>query len=408
MKTKSKNCAFTICAKNYLARAICLKKSFLKHNNDADFYIFIADRIDQAAINEDVVTLNDKWCPHWLEMSFKYNVIEFSTSIKPFCFEKLFNAGYTKVLYLDPDTYVLNSLEKVYETLSNKSLIITPHYNIIQTQYTGAVTEEELLFVGIYNLGFAGIKNDNIGNKVIQWWENRLENKCYADHIDSLHVDQRWFDFVPAFFPENVEISHDYGLNAAIWNLHERDLYIDDDGEYSVISRNGDKNKLVLFHFSGFDPQNPKIINRRHPKYNINTYPSYKPLISEYVKEIYENSFDYYSTLTYSFNKFNDFEILPIHRRLFRQWLADSKKSDIDEENITAFLKEIGSLAIKKTNSNNKQAVQTTNKSRFYSLARASMRIFNKILGTRRYSSLLINLGIITRFENQDFLYKKK
>ena len=39
----------------------------------------------------DLVTLNDTWIPKWREMAFKYGVIEFNTSIKPFCFYKLFN-----------------------------------------------------------------------------------------------------------------------------------------------------------------------------------------------------------------------------------------------------------------------------------------------------------------------------
>jgi lipopolysaccharide biosynthesis glycosyltransferase len=216
----NRNVAFTICAKNYLAQAFTLKESFEIHNPNCDFFIFLSD--DSEGIADSVITLEDSWIPDWKKMAFKYNVIEFSTSVKPFCFKKLFQENYDKIIYLDPDIYVTNPLDEIFDFLENKTIVLTPHYCNIQTEYTGSITEEEILFVGIYNLGFTAIKNNLIGLKIIDWWMNRLSNKCYADKIDALHVDQKWMDFIPAFFPNDVLITHHMGINPAIWNLHER------------------------------------------------------------------------------------------------------------------------------------------------------------------------------------------
>ena len=61
-----KNVAFTICAKNYLAQALTLKKSFHKHNLDCDFFIFLSD--DPIGLESElgeIVLLDDSWLPNW-------------------------------------------------------------------------------------------------------------------------------------------------------------------------------------------------------------------------------------------------------------------------------------------------------------------------------------------------------
>ena len=106
------NAVFTICAKNYLAQALTLKESFEKKNKD-DFYIFLADEATDDLLTQYpcIRPLNKEWCPKWQEMAFKYDVMEFSTSIKPFCFATLFKT-YENVIYIDPDIFVFDNLSK--------------------------------------------------------------------------------------------------------------------------------------------------------------------------------------------------------------------------------------------------------------------------------------------------------
>lgn len=315
----SKEVIFTVCARNYLAQALTLKQSVRKANPETDFLIFIADYHTETGLEEGVMFLDDSWIPNWKDMAFKYNVIEFSTSIKPFCINYLFQK-YEKVMYLDPDIYVVQSLNPIFESLDQKDVVITPHYCEIQEQFTGAVSEEEILFVGIYNLGFLAIRNSEVGKKVINWWMDRLRNKCYADKQDALHVDQKWFDFIPAFFPDNVLISHHFGINIAIWNLHERELRFHDQ-QYFVLNKvTQEEFPLLFFHFSGFNPLSPRVINRRHPNYNVDSFPTFGPLFEEYTAQVLANGFDRYSNIAYGFNTFSDREkITPLQRRLYRE-----------------------------------------------------------------------------------------
>ncbi|MDP4207567.1 MAG: hypothetical protein Q8928_02010 [Bacteroidota bacterium] len=404
-----KNIAFTICAKNYLAQALTLKNSFKSHNPNIDFLIFLSDLKDAEGLPE-VIELGEDWISNWKQMAFKYNVIEFSTSIKPFCFNKLFSDGYENVIYLDPDIYVTSSLKEIFEYLSNKSIILSPHYCEIETNYSGAVTEEELLFVGIYNLGFVAIKNDNIGKKIIEWWTNRLSTKCYADKFDALHVDQKWMDFIPAFFPDQTYITHHMGINPAIWNLHERELFISKDG-YKIKNKvTNETFPLLFFHFSGFDPFNPKLVNRRHPKYNTENFPSFIPLFQEYIENEYKNGYEYYSKLTYSFNSYKDGErILPFHRRLFRILEKQYNKDNPFDQN--------GSF--KKTLKKNKllAGIKTADLSVFSDKERQKksklekcliflMKILKQLVGIRYYAAFLEHIQTNSRIEKQTFLLK--
>lgn len=403
------NAIFTICAKNYLAQALTLKKSAEQHNPQVDFFIFLADKKTEDISNLDVIELDDSWLLGWESLAFKYNVIEFSTSIKPFCFGKLFKSGYDKVIYLDPDIYVTDNLSYIFDSLDQKSMMITPHYNHIETVFTGAVSEEELLFVGIYNLGFGAIKNNVVGNKIIDWWQNRLFDKCYADKEDSLHVDQRWIDFLPAFFPNDIYISHHPGVNIAIWNLHERELIIDE-GRYIIKDlETNNKYPLLFFHFSGFDPYNTKVINRRHPKYNTHIFPSFVPIIEDYTKNVYENNYDFYSGLKYSFNRFsNQKVIIPLHRRLFRRYLEENRVSlnPFDSKALFYQLLESHNLILDGDVDFNLGIKRETKieVSKIDYIFNKAVKIFIFLFGVKRYYFLIKYIRMKTRLENQDFI----
>lgn len=407
-----KNVAFTICAKNYLAQAFTLKESFKIKNPNCDFFIFLSDDLGElTGESTEFILLDDSWISNWKQMAFKYNVIEFSTSIKPFCFNKLFKDGYEKVIYLDPDIYVTNPLDEIYGYLDQKSIVLTPHYCNIQTEYSGSITEEEILFVGIYNLGFTAVSNNLTGNKIIDWWMNRLADKCYADKFDALHVDQKWMDFIPAFFPNDSLITHHMGINPAIWNLHERELVINQNEEFQI--KNIETQKLfplLFFHFSGFDPFKPKLINRRHPKYNTDVYPSYIPLFDEYIKSIYDTGYERFSKMSYSFNSFSNGEnIIPLHRRLFRSY---DKNICIDpfnvNENFYNVLKKNRLLTGAKFNSfSTNSANERSKKGTFEKLVIKSMIIIKTLIGIRYYQSFLFLLNDFTRLERQNVLLKK-
>lgn len=370
----------------------------MKHNPSLNFFIFLADKIDGVEDVDGVVALDKSWIPDWVNMAFKYDVIEFNTSIKPFCFGKLFKEGYEKVIYLDPDIYVTRPLDYIYECLNNKSVVLTPHYCDIEEHFDGAVSEETFNKVGIYNLGFCALKNDKVGQEIAKWWQNRLQYKCYSQSSEGLFVDQKWMDYIPGFFPDATCVSSHHGMNVAIWNLHERELYIDDRQGYMIRrKKTGDEFPLLFFHFSGFDPFETTIINRRHPQFNVTTYPSFKPIIEEYRERVYANGYDRFSKMTYGFNHYFDGSVItPLQRRMFRVYLNDHKVEFNPFEINTPFYKILKNsrLLLKASTKQNGFASYTKeekNKGKKLEnkVVKPILKLALRVLGAERYAMLI-------------------
>lgn len=409
------NCAFTICAKNYLAQALTLRESFLKHNPSLNFFIFLADKIDGVEDVDGVVALDKSWIPDWVNMAFKYDVIEFNTSIKPFCFGKLFKEGYEKVIYLDPDIYVTRPLDYIYECLNNRSVVLTPHYCDIEEHFDGAVSEETFNKVGIYNLGFCALKNDKVGQEIAKWWQNRLQYKCYSQSSEGLFVDQKWMDYIPGFFPDATCVSSHLGMNVAIWNLHERELFIDEKQGYMIRrKKTGDEFPLLFFHFSGFDPFETTVINRRHPQFNVTTYPSFKPIIEEYRERVYANGYDRFSKMTYGFNHYIDGSVItPLQRRIFRVYLNEHKVEFNPFEINTPFYKILKNsrLLLKASTKQNGFASYTKeekNKGKKLEnkVVKPMLRLALRVLGAERYAMLIRLFTLAGDKEYHSFLIK--
>jgi hypothetical protein len=169
---------------------------------------------------------------------------------------------------------------------------------------------------------------------------------------------------------------------------------------------------LLFFHFSGFDPFNPKLINRRHPNYNTDTYPSYIPLFEEYINGIYKNGYGRYSKMEYSFNSFQDGEnILPLYRRLYRVY--EDKFIETNPFSSKDFfyntLKKNNLLTGVKSNSFSIFSVEDKNKRGV--IEKVFIFVFSIlkfIIGIRYYFSLISFLNNFTRLENQSFLIKKE
>jgi hypothetical protein len=329
------NAIFTVVAKNYLAQARTLGDSLAQLHPELPFYIFLSDEadgvIDLGAEKYLTIEAKSLGIPKYEEMTFKYDVIEFSTAIKPFCFEHLFSGkGYDKILYLDPDIYVYRRLDPLFDLLDENFILMTPHHVTPEIDYSGMTSETLLLFVGIYNFGFAGLSNTESGRKVIDWWKSRLTDLGYADKTEGLHVDQKWMDFIPAFFDRGVGIVRHLGCNVAFWNLHERTLVETGAGQMVRHRMGGEPDaELIFFHFAAFDPYNDQLIHKHNPQFKRSLFPEFAPLLEEYAGRLLANGFGETVKLPYSYGAFASGDpVTKFQRRLFRRLLMEEVRFD--------------------------------------------------------------------------------
>ncbi|MBO0949267.1 hypothetical protein [Fibrella forsythiae] len=324
---------FSIVAKNYIPMANALGDSLVKVHPDVTFFIIVADA-DGDTLNSEpqrytFVPAIALGVDRLKEMAFKYNVTEFCTALKPFAFAYFFQKGAQQVIYFDPDIYIFTKLNGIFDQLSHSSLVVTPHICTMEQSYTGLVPEGMLMHVGIFNFGFCAIANTKNGRRVVEWWQRRLVDQCYADKIDGLHTDQKWMDFIPSLI-EDLHIERGLGYNMAIWNWHEREI-VNRQGTFWVINRIDGTGlmPLVFFHFSNFNFTLAANAEQFRPKY-IQPFPDLYSVSDCYAERLAKEAMGQYrESYSYSYAAFQDgTSISQFHRRLFRRLIESGYTFD--------------------------------------------------------------------------------
>ncbi len=294
---------FTIIARNYLAQAITLSHSIRRFYPEAEIYVALADRVPAEPLEK---SLPFRWIPieslgieRLAAFCFKYGTLELATAIKPHAFKMLFNdLGCERVIYLDPDIRLLNRLTPVERALAHHSIILTPH--LLQPLLDSSGPRElDILRAGTFNLGFLALSRSKTTMDFIEWWQDRLGEGCRMEIERGMHVDQRWMDLVPSYFPD-FHILRDPGMNIAYWNLRHRRL-TEDHGGFLVGNE-----PAYFFHFSGFDPQTPDVFSRHfYPQCIIETA-DLSRLHHAYAATLIENGYEIYSKLSPAFSRFDN------------------------------------------------------------------------------------------------------
>ena len=264
---------FTICNLAYLNMALTWAESVSQTIKGAYIRIILVDEFDlmdtlyfkllcmhiekHTALlkmeNFDI-TLDNSILESGMKRSMldKYNIVEYCTAIKPFCFEYLFHAASKQngdlLVYMDPDTYVYEDFTAVFEG-NNNSIYLTPHI-LTRTYDTTSISdyrEWKYLQVGIFNLGFLGLRNSQNSVDFIKWWQSRLIQHCVIDRKKGIFVDQKWCDFIPSLYNEFLIIK-EKGFNIAYWNMYEREDLFKNYGNIYFIHYSVRKN-LAKFDF---------------------------------------------------------------------------------------------------------------------------------------------------------------
>ena len=415
-----KECAFTIVAKNYIGLAQILGQSLRQHNPTTDFRIYVADEFSEepptlpaeVLIAKDV--LSGLTLEQWTDMAFKYDLTEFCTAIKPFCFEHVFADGYEKAYYFDPDIYIFSSIRPISDALDSHSTTLTPQVVGIHTHYTGEHPEWAMNVNGIFNLGFCGIKNDEWGRRVVAWWQERLRDQAFADRSVGQFTDQKWMDWMPALLADRLCVLQSLGMNLAPWNYFERQICQDAEGTLHVTFRSDDTpqrdDPLVFVHFAGYDYSKLKqgIIERKRIE-NLKEYDDLALINNIYRDAIIANTsvFDAFITQPYTYATYDNGDpIAAFHRRLYHGLTLHHSPFTTGAGTFHDAIGRRGMLIKEKIDNVSRRNIDNLEGkhrqlARFYS-------ILYRLLGYKRYVMFLKSLYFYCRPEMHTFLINKK
>lgn len=237
-----KNIVCTIVDDNYLSQALISQRSFKEYNPLIDYYILVSnfENIDCMAHPSlvGIDELEDRF-PQIATMKSYYDVVEFSTAIKPYFIMYLVEKTRARINYVDPDTLFFAALPTFLESLEDDEIGLTPHR--LTPSSSEGLLDGQFLKYGVFNLGFCSVGIECID--FLEWWQSKLfrHSTRYQDHY--IFTDQKWIDIAAVYF--KIKVLRFFGLNVASWNFDER-APRKIAGEW--ICQNGEK--LIFFHFS--------------------------------------------------------------------------------------------------------------------------------------------------------------
>jgi glycosyltransferase involved in cell wall biosynthesis/SAM-dependent methyltransferase len=257
----------TIIAKNYVAHARVLAESFKEHHPGGTCYVLVIDEIegyvDATSEPFELVTPDQLDIEDYEHMAAIYDVLEFSTAVKPWLLRYLLHErGLERVAYFDPDIRIYDRLDEIEELTREHELVLIPHITSPLPRDGERPSEADILISGTYNLGFISLERGRRTYDLLEWWSERLKTDCVVAPEAGFFVDQRWMDFVHGVMPD-FYVLRDSSYNVAYWNLHGRNLTYEK-GRFYV-----DGSPLRFFHFSGFDAENRKQLSKYQTRIEI-------------------------------------------------------------------------------------------------------------------------------------------
>lgn len=397
--------AFTVCNLHYLPKALVLAESFARHNPGQQLNIFLFDRKvdrDLSGLPAEIHWIEDAGVPDLYQLAFKYDIIEFSTSLKPFLALKLLEQR-PRVVFLDPDICIFDSLEPVLRDLDSHSIVLTPHYIKPQSDDLRE-SDTGMMRFGSFNLGFFAIKNTEQGLGFLRWWSRRCIDLCYMESQFGLSTDQKWVTIAPALF-EDLHVSFNPGYNAAPWNLFEREVTSDAQGKRWV---NGSF-PLVFFHFSNFDSNDLEYLNKRSLSEPGARKPEILRLSTEYEARLQHNTTEISKT-RYGFDFMSGGEyISPTLRRAYACVLTrlPASHDPFDSKGIVGDFARRNHLFEKRPGAYSAVGFRHMSQHRGKLRAiHAAMRLILRIVGPNRFQNLSQLLVYLSSYRQNQGLWK--
>lgn len=261
----NRTCLVSVATYGYLPRAFVMAQTFAAQHPDCDI-VLLAPDMSQAQIDAAhwpagpairMFGLDALAYPPVRAMHDYFDALELCCAIKPFLMHHaLFKEGYDRVLMIDPDVMCHAPFDEVLSLLESTDVVVTPHVNSPLPEDGEAPNDMEFVTAGFINAGFLAARKSREAEVCLDWLMRKVVDCGFFAPQYNLYADQTWVSCLPWFFPANVSVFRHPGMNVAYWNLHERRL----SREGASYFCNGQR--LIFFHYSGFDPQQPTQLTK--------------------------------------------------------------------------------------------------------------------------------------------------
>lgn len=237
----------TLFDSNYLTRALVMYRSLEKSGEDFRLYAVCFDDLSYQVLQKlelpcmTAIPLPQFETPELLSVKGGRTAGEYCWTCTPHVIRHVLDTyRLTEVTYVDADIcfYAKPSLLLEEFAASGASVMITEHR--YTPRYDQSVTS------GIYCVQFMTFRSDKRGLEVLQWWQDRCIEWCYARFEDGKFGDQKYLDDWTQRF-EGMHVLQHLGGGVAPWNVQQYALRRSPDGSLWV-----NETPLVFYHFHGY------------------------------------------------------------------------------------------------------------------------------------------------------------
>ena len=147
--------------------------------------------------------------------------------------------GLAEVTYVDADLYFFSNPLPVFEEFNVNigSVLLTEH------RYTPYFDKSNIY--GKFCVQFMTFRNNENGLSVLNWWQERCLEWCYAVPEDGKFGDQKYLDCWPEMFP-GIHVLEHIGGGLAPWNVQQHRLEKQDDRLFV------DDIPVLFYHFHNY------------------------------------------------------------------------------------------------------------------------------------------------------------
>ena len=315
------NAFCTVVTSSYLHSVYALVKTLKNAGNHETLFVLVLDMPDHEKYQDvdfKIISLHDLDGSYPPLMVYYNDAFEACCAFKPFLVQYLFNVvGVNKAIYLDCDIFATSLFSSIWSELDDFSLILTPHHLTPPPLHLPYTSELETLKHGFINGGFSAWHNGSNTQKILQWMCESGSRIGFADTKKHMFCDQKFLPLALSYFPNQVRLSDNPGLNIAYWNAHERNVEFQDD--CWVVNNNSKTNKVVFFHMSGYRLSSPKspcayLDNQGNAK--LLDHAKWFETVIERYHDILSSDLPKQDTQEYCFDKYEGISLTPKLRQV--------------------------------------------------------------------------------------------
>jgi len=227
---------------NYLPMGMALHDSLMAHGRPFHLWIVCMDELVEGQLERlslphvTLIPVSEVETRELLDVKTGRTRGEYCWTITPFTFQAVFDRDESveRVTYLDADLFFFADPQIVLRELdeSGKHVLITEHAYAPEYSYWSALS-------GRFCVQFLTFRRTGEAKRVMQWWQERCLEWCFARNEDGKFGDQKYLDSWPDLFADEVNIVRQTEKTLAPWNVAH------------VERTSGPRLAPVFFHFHG-------------------------------------------------------------------------------------------------------------------------------------------------------------